>query len=148
MDEEGMKTRGRLGYGCVKVRGGILGGAPCEIARTLSRAACATFRVNPRWPYPARALVLAKTAGMATSHEHQLTSSFTEMPTNRFVESAFWNFDAMFVPQQHPAREMQDTFYVKCTSPHLISSPSISHYPLHRNLPLRSCPSPAPLPAP
>lgn len=35
------------------------------------------------------------------------------MPTNRFVESAFWNFDAMFVPQQHPAREMQDTFYVK-----------------------------------
>jgi hypothetical protein len=39
--------------------------------------------------------------------------SFTEMPTNRFVESAFWNFDAMFVPQQHPARELQDTFYVK-----------------------------------
>ncbi|GFZ51629.1 Phenylalanyl-tRNA synthetase alpha subunit [Saitozyma sp. JCM 24511] len=38
---------------------------------------------------------------------------FTEMPTNRFVESAFWNFDAMFVPQQHPARELQDTFYVK-----------------------------------
>lgn len=38
---------------------------------------------------------------------------FTEMPTNHFVESAFWNFDAMFVPQQHPAREMQDTFYVK-----------------------------------
>lgn len=43
----------------------------------------------------------------------ELTVSFTEMPTNRFVESAFWNFDAMFVPQQHPAREMQDTFYVK-----------------------------------
>ncbi|OWZ33731.1 phenylalanine-tRNA ligase, alpha subunit [Cryptococcus neoformans c45] len=38
---------------------------------------------------------------------------FSEMPTNKFVESAFWNFDAMFVPQQHPAREMQDTFYVK-----------------------------------
>lgn len=38
---------------------------------------------------------------------------FSEMPTNNFVESAFWNFDAMFVPQQHPAREMQDTFYVK-----------------------------------
>ncbi|BEI90339.1 uncharacterized protein CcaverHIS019_0304090 [Cutaneotrichosporon cavernicola] len=38
---------------------------------------------------------------------------FTEMPTNHFVESAFWNFDAMFVPQQHPARELQDTFYVK-----------------------------------
>lgn len=38
--------------------------------------------------------------------------SFTEMPTDHFVESAFWNFDAMFVPQQHPARELQDTFYV------------------------------------
>lgn len=41
------------------------------------------------------------------------TIRFTEMPTNKFVESAFWNFDAMFVPQQHPAREMQDTFYIK-----------------------------------
>lgn len=38
---------------------------------------------------------------------------FTEMPTNRFVESGFWNFDALFVPQQHPARELQDTFYLK-----------------------------------
>ncbi|KAK3295818.1 tRNA synthetases class II core domain (F)-domain-containing protein [Chaetomium fimeti] len=37
---------------------------------------------------------------------------FEEMPTNRFVESGFWNFDALFVPQQHPARDLQDTFYV------------------------------------
>ncbi|MFQ6050726.1 MAG: phenylalanine--tRNA ligase subunit alpha [Candidatus Hydrothermarchaeota archaeon] len=29
------------------------------------------------------------------------------------VESAFWNFDALFQPQDHPAREMQDTFYLK-----------------------------------
>ncbi|KAI5793094.1 tRNA synthetases class II core domain (F)-domain-containing protein [Geopyxis carbonaria] len=36
---------------------------------------------------------------------------FTEMPTNRFVESGFWNFDSLFVPQQHPARDLQDTFY-------------------------------------
>ncbi len=28
------------------------------------------------------------------------------------VELAFWNFDALFQPQDHPAREMQDTFYV------------------------------------
>jgi phenylalanyl-tRNA synthetase alpha chain len=27
-------------------------------------------------------------------------------------QSALWNFDALFIPQQHPAREMQDTFYV------------------------------------
>lgn len=45
-----------------------------------------------------------------------MSTSFTEMPTNRFVESSFWNFDALFVPQQHPAREMQDTFYLKGTS--------------------------------
>ncbi|KAG6025968.1 hypothetical protein E4U40_002439 [Claviceps sp. LM458 group G5] len=37
---------------------------------------------------------------------------FQEMPTDKFVESGFWNFDALFVPQQHPARDMQDTFYV------------------------------------
>lgn len=37
---------------------------------------------------------------------------FTEMPTGRFVDTGFWNFDALFVPQQHPARDMQDTFYV------------------------------------
>jgi phenylalanyl-tRNA synthetase alpha chain len=29
-----------------------------------------------------------------------------------WVESAFWDFDALFQPQDHPAREMQDTFYV------------------------------------
>jgi phenylalanyl-tRNA synthetase alpha chain len=28
------------------------------------------------------------------------------------VQSGFWNFDALFIPQDHPAREMQDTFYV------------------------------------
>lgn len=42
-----------------------------------------------------------------------MLSSFTEMPTNRFVESSFWCFDSLYVPQQHPAREMQDTFYLK-----------------------------------
>jgi phenylalanyl-tRNA synthetase alpha chain len=29
-----------------------------------------------------------------------------------WVESAFWDFDALFQPQDHPARDMQDTFYV------------------------------------
>lgn len=33
-------------------------------------------------------------------------------PFSRFVESGFWNFDALFVPQQHPARDLQDTFYI------------------------------------
>jgi phenylalanyl-tRNA synthetase alpha chain len=28
------------------------------------------------------------------------------------VQSSLWNFDALFIPQQHSAREMQDTFYL------------------------------------
>jgi phenylalanyl-tRNA synthetase alpha chain len=34
-----------------------------------------------------------------------LEMGFEEMPTNQFVESSFWNFDTLFVPQQHPARD-------------------------------------------
>jgi phenylalanyl-tRNA synthetase alpha chain len=29
-----------------------------------------------------------------------------------YVQPAFWNFDALFQPQDHPARDMQDTFYL------------------------------------
>ncbi len=29
-----------------------------------------------------------------------------------YVVSAFWNMDSLFIPQDHPARDMQDTFYV------------------------------------
>ncbi len=29
------------------------------------------------------------------------------------LELSFWNFDALFQPQDHPAREMHDTFFVK-----------------------------------
>lgn len=28
------------------------------------------------------------------------------------IETAFWNFDALFSPQDHPTREMQDTFFL------------------------------------
>ncbi|KAJ2551234.1 Phenylalanyl-tRNA synthetase, beta subunit, cytoplasmic [Coemansia sp. RSA 1933] len=38
---------------------------------------------------------------------------FEEMATNDFIESAFWNFDVLYVPQQHPARDLQDTFFIK-----------------------------------
>jgi len=37
---------------------------------------------------------------------------FTEVMGN-FAQPSFWNFDALFTPQDHPAREMQDTFYIK-----------------------------------
>ncbi|MEM2447833.1 MAG: phenylalanine--tRNA ligase subunit alpha [Candidatus Bathyarchaeia archaeon] len=29
------------------------------------------------------------------------------------LEICFWNYDALYVPQDHPARDLQDTFYVK-----------------------------------
>ena len=65
---------------------------------------------------------------------------FTEMPTNRFVESAFWNFDAMFVPQQHPAREVQDTFYVKGQSLFVCTVPAFCTHSLGSTDPPRALP--------
>lgn len=35
-----------------------------------------------------------------------------ELMISSYVETGFWNFDALFVPQQHPARDMQDTFFI------------------------------------
>jgi phenylalanyl-tRNA synthetase alpha chain len=40
-----------------------------------------------------------------------LEMGFTEV-ASPWVESSFWDFDALFQPQDHPARDMQDTFYV------------------------------------
>lgn len=42
-----------------------------------------------------------------------LEMGFEEMATNQYVESGFWNFDALFQPQQHPARDAHDTFFVR-----------------------------------
>lgn len=42
-----------------------------------------------------------------------LLMGFEEMPTNQWVESSFWNFDSLFQPQQHPARDAHDTFFVE-----------------------------------
>jgi len=40
-----------------------------------------------------------------------ISLGFTEI-RGPIVESAFFNFDALFQPQDHPARELQDTFYL------------------------------------
>jgi len=37
---------------------------------------------------------------------------FTEFHGS-IVQNSFWNFDALYQPQDHPAREMQDTFHLK-----------------------------------
>ncbi|MDD5193130.1 MAG: phenylalanine--tRNA ligase subunit alpha [Candidatus Nanoarchaeia archaeon] len=41
-----------------------------------------------------------------------LEMGFKEMTGNLTV-SGFWNFDTLFSPQDHPSREMQDTFFIK-----------------------------------
>ena len=41
-----------------------------------------------------------------------LEMGFQEM-AGSMVQTAFWDLDALFVPQDHPAREMQDTFYLE-----------------------------------
>lgn len=40
-----------------------------------------------------------------------LEMGFEETEGN-FIESSFWNFDALFQPQDHPARDLADTFYL------------------------------------
>ncbi|XP_045819725.1 phenylalanine--tRNA ligase alpha subunit, cytoplasmic isoform X2 [Trifolium pratense] len=45
-----------------------------------------------------------------------LCMGFEEMPTNNYVESSFWNFDSLFQPQQHPARDSHDTFFLETPS--------------------------------
>ncbi len=41
-----------------------------------------------------------------------LRMGFTEM-TGDFVQPSFWVYDALFQPQDHPARDMLDTFYLE-----------------------------------
>lgn len=49
----------------------------------------------------------------AMFREILLEMGFNEMPTDKYVESSFWNFDTLFQPQSHPARDMHDTFFLK-----------------------------------
>lgn len=51
-----------------------------------------------------------------TSFIQKIRSIFLKMGfeeiTGEYIQSAFWNMDALYIPQDHPAREMQDTFYL------------------------------------
>jgi phenylalanyl-tRNA synthetase alpha chain len=62
-----------------------------------------------RTVYPAKIHPLRKI--MAETRRAFLEMGFTEV-ASPMVEAAFWNFDALFQPQDHPARDMQDTFYM------------------------------------
>ncbi len=45
-----------------------------------------------------------------------LHMGFTEI-SGDYIESCFWNMDVLFIPQDHPARDAQDTFYMKTPGP-------------------------------
>lgn len=42
-----------------------------------------------------------------------------------YAESGFWDFDALFQPQDHPAREMQDTFFLSRPSQCSLPDPAL-----------------------
>jgi len=70
------------------------------------------YDINAEYPeiYPGKIHPLVKT--IEEIRKIFLNMGFTESKGS-IVESAFWNFDCLFQPQDHAAREMQDTFYIK-----------------------------------
>ncbi|MDA4119403.1 MAG: phenylalanine--tRNA ligase subunit alpha [Thaumarchaeota archaeon] len=52
--------------------------------------------------------------------EAYISMGFTELQGDS-VHPAFWNFDALFIPQDHPGRDMQDTFYLEGLSDNKMS---------------------------
>ncbi|MDD2638509.1 MAG: phenylalanine--tRNA ligase subunit alpha [Methanothrix sp.] len=48
---------------------------------------------------------------LSRMREIMLEMGFSEIK-GEIIQPSFWNFDALFQPQDHPAREMQDTFYL------------------------------------
>jgi phenylalanyl-tRNA synthetase alpha chain len=71
-------------------------------------------------PYDVKAFAPAEHAGKTHPMRDIITKirriyldmGFTELGGD-YARTAFWNLDALFIPQDHPAREMQDTFYLE-----------------------------------
>ncbi len=105
-----------------------------QVLQRLSLAAESLFCM--RWTIwnvgPARTVVATEGAPcrqVRTQFRKIFTQmGFEEMPTNAYVESSFWNFDALFQPQQHPARDAHDTFFVTRACP----APSSHAHPVAR----------------
>ena len=75
---------------------------------------------------PAPTVFAAKTHPLADVidevREIFVSLGFSELVGNS-CQSSFWNFDALFIPQDHPAREMQDTFYLRDASARSVATP-------------------------
>lgn len=54
---------------------------------------------------------------MVSRLKNRIAGIFTDMGFEEMegpeIQSSFWNFDALFQPQDHPARDLADTFYLK-----------------------------------
>jgi phenylalanyl-tRNA synthetase alpha chain len=65
-------------------------------------------------PFPAK-------RHMVSRLRRRISRIFTDMGFEEMsgpqVQSSFWNFDALFQPQDHPARDLADTFYLNGSSP-------------------------------
>lgn len=64
-----------------------------------------TIRINPGKRHPLQLMA-------DEMREILIGMGFSEMD-GPIVESAFRNFDMLFIPQNHPAREMMDTFFLE-----------------------------------
>lgn len=60
--------------------------------------------------YPGRMHLIREFTNLV--RQKWLEMGFIEM-SGPIVDSAFWNFDALFSPQDHPTREMQDTYFLR-----------------------------------
>ena len=98
-----------IGPGCGRGLRQDGGAAPLLLPIPLPGLLCPLLRLWLRLPRPRR-LVLRPRSPI--SNARRCAHSFTEMPTNNFVESSFWNFDTLFQPQQHPSRDAHDTFFL------------------------------------
>lgn len=69
------------------------------------------FDVNAPAPIPAGGRPHPMQALIERIRSVFLEMGFSEIEGD-YVQSAGWNMDALFIPQSHPARTMQDTFYL------------------------------------
>ncbi len=81
-----------------------------QIDTTLSDTGAIDVEADAALVYAARTHPLKDT--IDEIREIFVKLGFSEIQGN-LTQSSFWNFDALFTPQDHPARELQDTFYIE-----------------------------------
>jgi phenylalanyl-tRNA synthetase alpha chain len=84
-----------------------------ELIRTGSWRKAKLRRFNVKAPGPEVLLGKVHPAQQIIQRVREifLEMGFTEI-RGSIVQTAFWNFDALFQPQDHPARDVVDTFYL------------------------------------